>query len=76
VSCCNFNYFFRRKTLEQAQEITEAREYRSFNRAIGTWELLLLFVGSLIGAGIFVLPGVAAAKYAGSGVSLSYLLGG
>ncbi|RDV82068.1 hypothetical protein [Ammonifex thiophilus] len=65
----------RRKRIEQVKALAEDQAYR-LKREIGTLELLFLFVGSLIGAGIFVLPGVAAAKYAGPAVSLSYLLGG
>ncbi|MGO0122521.1 hypothetical protein [Desulfothermobacter acidiphilus] len=75
VERVNGTSWLRKKGIEQAQALAENAAYR-LKREIGTTELLLLFVDSLIGAGIFVLPGVAAAKYAGPAVSLSYLLGG
>ncbi|GAV22903.1 amino acid permease [Carboxydothermus pertinax] len=66
---------FRKKTIEQAKELAEEEKYR-LNRALGPWELLLLVLGATIGAGIFVLPGVTAAKHAGPGVIVSFLIGG
>lgn len=45
-------------------------------RALGLLDLTALGVGCTIGAGIFVLTGQAAARYAGPGIVLSYLLAG
>ena len=39
-------------------------------------DLLMLGIGAVIGTGIFVLTGVAAAKYAGPAVPLSFILSG
>lgn len=45
-------------------------------RTLTTWDLFLIGVGGIIGAGVYVLSGVAAAKYAGPAVMLSFLMSG
>src|SRR5258706_10142085 len=45
-------------------------------RALGALELTALGIGAIIGAGIFVLTGVAAAQKAGPGVMLSFVVSG
>lgn len=45
-------------------------------RTLGALNLTLLGIGAIIGAGIFVLTGTAAANFAGPGVSLSFVLAG
>jgi APA family basic amino acid/polyamine antiporter len=44
--------------------------------AFGPWSLTALGIASVVGAGIFVSTGVAASKYAGPAVILSFLLAG
>jgi APA family basic amino acid/polyamine antiporter len=46
------------------------------HRALSAFDLTLLGVGSIIGAGIFVLTGIAAATKAGPGVTLSFVVAG
>ena len=41
-------------------------------RTLGALNLTMLGIGAIIGAGIFVLTGTAAANFAGPGVSLSF----
>ena len=48
------------------QEASETGEH-SLKRALGPVNLITLGIGAIIGAGIFVLTGSAAAKYAGPG---------
>lgn len=48
----------------------------NLKRVLGPLDLTTLGVGAIIGTGIFVLTGVAAAKYAGPGLVLSFLLAG
>lgn len=48
----------------------------SLKRTLSAFDLLLLGIGGIIGTGIFVITGVAAAKYAGPGISLSFMLSG
>lgn len=50
--------------------------HEALPRTLGGWHLLLLGVGSIIGAGIYVMTGAAAAHYAGPAVLLSFLVAG
>ncbi|MCU0623404.1 MAG: amino acid permease, partial [Gemmatimonadaceae bacterium] len=45
-------------------------------RSLGALNLTMLGIGAIIGAGIFVLTGTAAANFAGPAVSLSFVLAG
>src|SRR5687767_10744262 len=48
----------------------------SLKRALGPLNLVTLGIGAIIGAGIFVLTGTAAAQFAGPAVVLSFVLAG
>jgi len=48
----------------------------TLKRALGVVNLVTLGIGAIIGAGIFVLTGSAAAQYAGPAIILSFLLAG
>lgn len=63
----------RRKRLEHAGREGAAGSLR---RTLGPVHLVLLGVGSTVGAGIYVMTGVAAADYAGPAVLLSFMLAG
>src|SRR6266853_6492641 len=56
-------------------EANEVGEH-SLKRALGPVNLVTLGIGAIIGAGIFVLTGAAAAQYAGPAIMLSYVLAG
>jgi APA family basic amino acid/polyamine antiporter len=56
-------------------EASETGEH-SLKRALGPVNLITLGIGAIIGAGIFVLTGSAAAKYAGPSIVLSFVLSG
>lgn len=45
-------------------------------KVLGAFELTMLGIGAIIGTGIFVLTGVAAAKYAGPALIISFILSG
>ena len=45
-------------------------------KTLGPFSITALGIGAIIGAGIFVLTGTAAAKYAGPGIMLSFMIGG
>ena len=51
-------------------------EVHDLKRALGPVHLIALGIGAIIGAGIFVLTGQAAAQYAGPAIMLSYVLAG
>ena len=57
------------------QEASEEGE-NTLKRSLGAMNLITLGIGAVIGAGIFVLTGQAAAKYAGPAVALSFVLAG
>lgn len=45
-------------------------------RVLGKWSLTALGVGSVIGAGIFVMTGLAAKEYAGPALAISFIVAG
>ena len=51
-------------------------EDTGLRRCLGPLDLTLMGIGAIIGAGIFVLTGVAAATHAGPGIVLSYVVAG
>ncbi|MBV8615972.1 MAG: amino acid permease, partial [Acetobacteraceae bacterium] len=63
------------KSLEQIRAIVEDQD-RPLRRSLGPVSLTGLGIGCIIGAGIFVLTGKAAASYAGPAISLSFILAG
>jgi len=65
---------FRRKSVADLQ--SEALTDTSLKRVLGPLHLVLLGVGCTIGTGIFVLTGTVAARNAGPGVILSFVLAG
>lgn len=62
-----------RKSVAQVQEETRTSELK---RSLGPWNLVFLGIGCIIGAGIFVRTGNAAALHAGPAVLISYLIAG
>jgi len=65
----------RRKPVETLLE--EAGPHAGgLKRALGALDLTLLGIGAIVGAGIFVLTGVAAARYAGPAITMSFVVAG
>jgi len=58
--------------LSEAQETGE----HSLKRALGVLNLVTLGIGAIIGAGIFVITGQAAAQFAGPAIILSFVMAG
>lgn len=65
---------FRKMPIEQI--INEKKEGPRLKRVYGTTELIMMGVGVVIGTGLFVVTGVAAADYAGPALILSFILAG
>jgi APA family basic amino acid/polyamine antiporter len=59
----------------QAEAAGESSEH-TLRRALGALNLTTLGIGAIIGAGIFVLTGTAAARYAGPAIVLSFIVSG
>jgi APA family basic amino acid/polyamine antiporter len=62
-----------RKSVAQIQQETANSELK---RTLGPWNLVFLGIGCIIGAGIFVRTGNAAALHAGPAVLLSFVIAG
>lgn len=65
------NNFFAKKSVEELLAQTEETDHK-LKRALGSFDLVLLGIGAIIGTGIFVLTGVGAALHAGPAVTLSF----
>lgn len=65
--------FHLRKSLGQ---VGTASHQQKMIRTLGLGNLTFLGIGSILGAGVFILTGIAAAKYAGPAVSLSFAAAG
>lgn len=61
---------FRKKNIASFHEASSKATHK---KTLGTPQLILFGLGAIIGAGIFVITGEAAANYAGPGVILSFL---
>ncbi len=68
-----FKGMLSRKTVQQIQ--SEAQSH-ALKRSLGKWNLVSLGIGCIIGAGIFVMTGTAAAQHAGPAILLSFVFTG
>ena len=66
---------FRKKELARLLSDTELEGHK-LRRTLSVWDLTALGIGCIIGVGVFVLPGVEAAKHAGPGIILSFAIAG
>jgi APA family basic amino acid/polyamine antiporter len=64
---------FRRKSVEQ---IHAEHAHGELKRSLGALNLVLLGIGCIIGTGIFVLTGRAAAQFAGPAIMISFVVTG
>jgi basic amino acid/polyamine antiporter, APA family len=70
------NPLFATKSIDSLLKEAGDTGEHSLKRALGPVNLITLGIGAIIGAGIFVLTGSAAALYAGPSIMLSYVLAG
>jgi len=68
------NRLFITKPLDQLME--ESKDSGGLRRSLSALNLTTLGIGAIIGAGIFVLTGQAAAQYAGPAIVLSFIVSG
>ncbi|KAJ6688671.1 INNER MEMBRANE TRANSPORTER YGJI-RELATED [Salix koriyanagi] len=72
---------FKDRLLTRSKDSTEiheikARSEHEMKRTLNWWDLIWLGIGSVVGAGIFVLTGLEARDHVGPAVVLSYLVSG
>lgn len=66
--------YFRCKSVEGL--VAEAQKSKALTRSLSAFQLVMLGVGAIIGGGIFVFTGSAAAQHAGPAIVLSFMLAG
>jgi len=62
--------------IREANDPQLAEGQHGLKRSLGAFNLTMLGIGAIIGAGIFSLTGAAAANYAGPGIVYSFVIGG
>ena len=67
---------FARKSIDELRQDAFAEGEHSLKRSLTATNLVLLGIGAIIGAGIFVLTGTAAALYAGPAIWISFVVAG
>ena len=67
---------FAKKSIDDLSKEADDKSEGGLKRTLGPVGLTALGIGSIIGAGIFVLTGQAAAQYAGPALALSFVLSG
>ena len=67
------NKLFRTKSLQQMMAAASDSEH-GLKRALSATNLIFIGVGCIVGTGIFVITGTAAAQYAGPALSISFLI--
>ena len=67
---------FATKSIEQIKEEQLGETSGGLKQVLGVWQLIMLGVGAIIGTGIFVLTGQAAAANAGPAIVLSMVIAG
>ncbi|NOW09430.1 APA family basic amino acid/polyamine antiporter [Clostridium saccharobutylicum] len=65
---------FRTKSIKTLIKETEGE--KSLKKSLGAFELTMLGIGAIVGSGIFVLTGVAAAKFSGPALVISFIVAG
>lgn len=70
------NGLFARKSVDSLMQEASTENGEGLQRTLGAVNLTAIGVGGIIGAGIFVLTGQAAAQYAGPAIALSFIISG
>jgi APA family basic amino acid/polyamine antiporter len=65
---------FRTKPIDNI--LTQSKGEQGLQRVLRPYELILLGIGAVVGTGIFVITGIAAADYSGPAIILSFIFAG
>jgi len=65
---------FRKKSINQLLKVSKSEQ--GLKKVLGTPALLLMGLGVIIGAGIFILTGIASANYSGPALVISFAIAG
>ena len=65
-------HIFRKKPISDL--LSKEEDHNSLKRTIGPLNLIILGLGCILGAGIFIVTGVASAQYSGPGLVLSFVV--
>ena len=65
-----------RKSIDELRADAFREDGHGMTRALGPYNLIALGIGAIIGTGIFVLTGSAAAQYAGPAIVLAFIVAG
>ena len=65
-------HIFRTKSINEF--MLETKQDGGMNRVLGTFGLTMLGIGAIVGTGIFVLTGVAAANFSGPALVISFII--
>ncbi|MEM5455237.1 amino acid permease [Paraburkholderia phytofirmans] len=68
--------YMARKSVADIVGSADAEEGHALSKTLGATSITAMGIGAIIGAGIFVLTGTAAAQFAGPSIILSFVLGG
>ena len=68
--------YMARKSVADIVGSADTEGGHALSKTLGATSITAMGIGAIIGAGIFVLTGTAAAQFAGPGIILSFILGG
>lgn len=66
--------FWRKQTLSELGTEAQSKTHQ-LHRTLGTFDLIMVGIGAVIGAGLFTITGIAAAANAGPAIVISFMLG-
>jgi APA family basic amino acid/polyamine antiporter len=65
---------FERKPLSELLHEANVSGEHTLKKSLGSWGLIALGIGAIIGAGLFSITGMAAANYAGPAIVISFII--
>jgi APA family basic amino acid/polyamine antiporter len=65
---------FQRKPISVLMNESKEEGSHTLKKTLGSWQLIALGLGAIIGAGLFSITGLAAGNYAGPSITISFLI--